>query len=76
MHLQVKDIITQGDKVVVYFSNSGKNVGDFMGNKATNKSAVWNGMGIYKIESGKIVQSWFSENILAMYQQLGLLKTN
>lgn len=76
MYLQVKDIITEGDKVVVYFTNSGKNVGDFMGNKATNKSAVWNGIGIYKIESGKIGQAWFSEDILAMYQQLGLLKTN
>ncbi len=74
MHLKVKDIVTSGDKVVLYFSNSGKNVGDFMGNKATGKSANWDGMGIYRIENGKIAEAWFSEDILGMYQQLGFIK--
>jgi len=74
MLLQVKDIIATDDKVVLYFSNSGKNVGDFMGNKATNKTAIWNGMGIYRIENGKIAEAWFSEDHLAMFQQLGFIK--
>ncbi|PWT74571.1 MAG: hypothetical protein C5B59_10910 [Bacteroidetes bacterium] len=75
MLLQVKDIIAADDKVVLYFSNSGKNVGDFMGNKATNRTAVWNGMGIYKIKSGKIEEAWFSEDILSMFIQLGFIKS-
>ncbi|WP_048510050.1 alpha/beta hydrolase fold domain-containing protein [Chryseobacterium sp. FH2] len=74
MLLQVKDIIVSDDKVVLYFSNSGKNIGDFMGNKATNKTAIWNGMGIYRIENGKIAEAWFSEDHLAMFQQLGFIK--
>lgn len=74
MFLQVKDIIASGDKVALYFSNSGKNVGDFMGNKATYKTAVWDGMGIYRIENGKIAEAWFSEDHLTMFRQLGFIK--
>ncbi|MFT3739175.1 MAG: alpha/beta hydrolase fold domain-containing protein [Breznakibacter sp.] len=74
MLLQIKDIIATDDKVVLYFSNSGKNVGDFMGNKATNKTAIWDGMGIYRLENGKIAEAWFTEDILGMFRQLGFIK--
>jgi len=74
MLLQVKDILVADDKVVLYFSNSGKNVGDFMGNKATNKTAIWDGIGIYRIANGKIAEAWFTEDILGMFFQLGFIK--
>lgn len=74
MLLQVKDIISKNDKVVLYFSNSGLNVDDFMGYKASNKMAIWDGMGIYRIENGKIAEAWFAEDILGMFQQLGFVK--
>lgn len=74
MFLQVKDIISKDDKVVLYFSNSGLNVGDFMGYKASNKKAIWDGMGIYRVENGKIAEAWFAEDILGMFQQLGFVK--
>jgi len=56
---------------MIYF---GKNVGGFMGNKATNKNALWEGIGVYRIKDGKIAEAWFSEDILGMYLQLGLIK--
>lgn len=74
MLLQVKDIIVADDKVVLYFSNSGKNVGEFMGNKAANKTAIWDGMGIYRIENGKIAEAWFTEDIIGMFLPLGFIK--
>lgn len=74
MLLQVKDIIINDDKVVLYFSNSGLNVGDFMGHKASNKMAIWDGIGIYRIANGKIAEAWFAEDILGMFQQLGFIK--
>ncbi len=75
MHLNIKDIVASGDRVVVYFQNSGKNIGPFMGFNAANKQAAWDGMGIYRINGGQIAEAWFSEDLLAMYQQLGFLKT-
>ncbi len=70
----VKDIIINDDKVVLYFSNSGLNVGDFMGYKASNKTAIWDGIGIYRIANGKIAEAWFAEDILGMFLQLGFIK--
>jgi predicted ester cyclase len=74
MHLEIMDVIAQSDKVVLYFTNSGTNTGDFMGHKATGKHAKWIGMGIYRIENGRIAEAWFSEDILGMFMQLGLIK--
>ncbi|AHF89006.1 hypothetical protein OPIT5_00700 [Opitutaceae bacterium TAV5] len=74
MHLEIIDVIAQNDKVVLYFTNSGTNTGDFMGNKATGKYAKWIGMGIYRIENGRIAEAWFSEDILGMFMQLELIK--
>lgn len=74
MHLQIRDIVSAGDKVIVYFENSGKNVGPFMGFQATGKNAAWDGMGIYQIKNGRISQAWFSEDLLQMFKQLGYVK--
>jgi epsilon-lactone hydrolase len=74
MHLNIKSIVASGDKVVVYFQNSGRNIGPFMGNQPTGKQAAWDGMGIYRLSGGKIAEAWFAEDLLAMYQQLDYLK--
>ncbi|QEC78528.1 alpha/beta hydrolase fold domain-containing protein [Mucilaginibacter ginsenosidivorax] len=72
MHLDVKEVIASGDKVMLRFTNSGHNTGSFMGMKPTGKKAEWTGMGVYRIRNGKIAEGWFSEDILQMYQQLGV----
>jgi acetyl esterase/lipase/predicted ester cyclase len=74
MHLTILDVIAANDKVVVYFQNSGKNEGNFLGHPATGKTAHWYGMGIYRIENSKIAEGWFSEDLLQMFTQLGYLK--
>lgn len=73
MRLDIIDIVSDRDKVVLYFTNSGLNTGSFNGMPPTNKSAKWHGMGIYRISNNKIAEAWFSEDILSMYNQLGLL---
>lgn len=71
MHLDIKDIIASGDKVVVHFTNSGTNTGSFLGQPATGKHATWEGIGIYRMDNGKIAEAWFVEDILGQQQQLG-----
>lgn len=71
MHLDIKDVIANGDKVVVRFTNSGDNTGSFMGRPATGKYAIWEGIGIYKVVGGKIAEAWFVEDILGQQQMLG-----
>lgn len=73
MHIEIKNIIASGDKVVVHFINSGLNSGSFMGYSPTNKTAKWQGMGIYRLANGRIEEATFSEDILDVFIQLGLL---
>lgn len=71
MHLTINDTIVSGNKVVVYFTNSGMNNGDFLGFKSTGKRLAWDGIGIYHLHKGKIAEAWFSEDLLGMFAQAG-----
>jgi acetyl esterase len=73
MHLEIHDIVAHGDKVVLRFTNSGTNVGPFMGNAGTGKHAEWLGIGIYTVREGRITEGWFAEDILGMLDQLGAI---
>lgn len=73
MHLDIIDVVADNDKVVLYFTNSGKNVREFMGHQATGKTAKWKGIGIYRIENGQIAEAWFVEDFIGMYNQLGFI---
>jgi predicted ester cyclase len=66
-------MITENDKVVVRFTNSGTHTGPFLGMPATGKHAEWLGVGIYTVGGGKITEAWFAEDILSMLLQLGTL---
>ncbi len=74
MHLDVKETIVAGDNVVVRLTNSGIQVGEFMGAATTGAHAEWLGIGIYTVENGKITEGWFGEDILGMLAQLGLVR--
>src|SRR5690242_8880455 len=70
MHLEIHEVIATADKVVMRFTNSGTNIGPFMGNPPTGKHAEWLGIGIYTIRDGRITQGWFAEDILSTLTQL------
>jgi len=73
MHLTIKDVVTSEDKVVVRFTNSGKLIGPYRGYEPTFKRAEWTGIGIYRLENGKIAEAWFAEDYLAQLLQLGII---
>jgi acetyl esterase len=70
MHLEIHDVITRGDKVVLRFTNAGTNVGPYMNAPATGKRAEWLGVAIYSVRDGRIAEAWFAEDILAILHQL------
>jgi predicted ester cyclase len=73
MHLEIHEVIATADKVVLRFTNSGTNIGSFVGSPPTGKHAEWLGIGIYTIHGGRITQGWFAEDILSIFTQLNLL---
>ena len=74
MHVTIYDVIARDDKVVLRFTNSGTNVGPFLGRPATNRHAEWLGIGIYTVRDGRITEGWFAEDIAGMLMQLKLLR--
>ena len=73
MHLEIHEIIATGDKVVLRFTNSGTNVGPFLGNPPSGKRAQWLGIGIYTIHNGRITEGWFAEDVPSLLAQLDVL---
>jgi predicted ester cyclase len=72
-HFTVEDVIEQGDKLVVRWTNSGKHVGDFFGIPPTGKSFSIAGIDIYRLQDGKLAEHWHVVDQLSLLQQLGLI---
>jgi predicted ester cyclase len=73
LNLAVKDIIAEGDKVVVRFVPSGTQQGEWGGIPPTGKHVSSTGIGIYRLDEGKIVEEWLNVDFLGFWQQLDIL---
>ena len=73
MHLRIDDVVAEGAKVVVRFTNSGTHTGPFLGTPPTHRQAEWLGIGIYTVRQRRITEAWFSEDVLGLLQQLGVI---
>ncbi|MBI4672181.1 MAG: ester cyclase [Chloroflexi bacterium] len=70
-HVAIDDILAEGDKVVWRWTLTGTNQGSMMGMPATGKQVKVEGIDIFRIADGKIVERWASFDQLGMMQQLG-----
>ncbi|MEA2486853.1 MAG: hypothetical protein QOF16_507 [Actinomycetota bacterium] len=71
----IEDVISDGDRLVVRWTNSGTHVAEFMGIPPTNKSFSIAGIDIYRVAGGKLAEHWDVVDQLSMLQQLGLIPT-
>jgi predicted SnoaL-like aldol condensation-catalyzing enzyme len=69
----IEDLIAEGDRVVVRWTNSGRHVGDFLGAAPTDRPYAMAGIDIYRVESGRLAEHWHVVDQLSMLQQLGLI---
>jgi steroid delta-isomerase-like uncharacterized protein len=72
-HFTVEDVIAEGDKVVLRWTNSGTHVGAFLGIPPTGRSFRIPGIEIWRMESGKLAEHWDVVDVFGQLQQLGLL---
>jgi steroid delta-isomerase-like uncharacterized protein len=71
MHISVHDALQDGDKVVRRVSFSGTHQGAFLGVAPTGRSIQVDGLLILRIEGGRILEEWNTENLLGLLEQLG-----
>ena len=69
-HVEVEDMVAEGDRVAIRRTVTATHRTDFMGIPATGRKIQWTGMTVYRIADGKIVESWWSYDALGMMWQL------
>ena len=73
VEVEIKDIVAEGDRVATFMQFSGTNVGDYRRGGATGKHTSFRGFFIWRLEDGKIAESWGVADRLDALQQLGMV---
>ena len=69
----ILDTVAAEDKVAVRFVERGTHEGTFVGIAPTGRRVEFYGMGIYRVESGKLVEEWFIDDSRAIFEQIGAI---
>ena len=73
LRLTVEDVVSEGEKVAARVAFRGTNRGEFQGIPPTGKEVDFTGIAIYRIEGGKIAESWAESDQLGLMRQLGAI---
>jgi steroid delta-isomerase-like uncharacterized protein len=68
----IKDILADGDKVIVWWTFTGTHKGEWGGIPATGKKIMNSAIEIYKLQNGKIIEERTEVDGTSFNQQLGL----
>jgi len=72
-HMEIAELVAEGNTVVGRFRCSGTNQGDFKGVPPTGKRMEVDEVYFLRVEGGKFVEFWGLEDELARMRQLGLI---
>ena len=61
--LEHHDILVEGDKVLIRWTNSGTNTGPLFGNPPTGKTYIVTGFDLFRISNSKIKELWQQYNL-------------
>ncbi len=68
----VEEVLVEGDRVVTRYTARGTHVGTFQGVAPTGKRIEASGTTIDRYAGGRIVETWDSFDLLAVYRQIGV----
>ena len=73
VHMEIVELIAEGDKVVGRFTCSATHLGEWLGQAPTGRRFERvDEVAIFRFRDGKIVHAWSLEDTLGRLQQLGL----
>jgi steroid delta-isomerase-like uncharacterized protein len=73
LHVEVEDLIAEGDKVVIRNTVTGTNQGEYMGRPPTGRSVTYNEIFIFRFADGRVAETWGVVDVLAQMRQLGMI---
>jgi steroid delta-isomerase-like uncharacterized protein len=71
---ELKQIVSEGDKVWAYGTYSGTHNGDWLGIPATGKTYKFDAVDIFRVQDGKLAEHWDVLDVLSLFKQLGVVK--
>jgi steroid delta-isomerase-like uncharacterized protein len=73
LRFTIEDVVAEGDRVVVRWSQTGTQSGNFMGIPPTGKKFTIAGIDIHAVRDGCMAEHWHVVDQLALLQQLGVI---
>jgi steroid delta-isomerase-like uncharacterized protein len=73
LHVEVEDLIAEGDKVVCRNTVTGTHRGEYLGRAATGKAVTYREIFVFRFADGRIVETWGVVDVLSQLRQLGLV---
>ena len=75
LDVEIEEQVTEGDKVATLWRARGTHQGNFGGIPATGKSMEINGITMFRVADGKVLESWGFADMMSMMKQLGAVPT-
>jgi steroid delta-isomerase-like uncharacterized protein len=72
LKLKIDDTVSEGEKLVVFWTMTGTHRGEFLGVPPTNKRVAFSGITINLIAEGKILESTVIWDGLGLMKQFGI----
>ncbi|QFY09699.1 ester cyclase [Nonomuraea phyllanthi] len=72
LHVEVEDVIAEGDKVVTRNTVTGTHRGEYMGVPPTGKSITYKEILIARFVDGRVAETWAVVDVMSQMRQLGV----
>lgn len=74
-HLSIEHILAEGDKVMTWATFTGTHLGQLEAIPPTGKKVAVKDVDLWRLEDGKIVETWTHFDMPGLLQQIGVLTT-
>lgn len=71
LRLEIADLVGEGEHVVLRWSGAGTHKAPFMGAPPTGNRVEIEGIDVYRVVDGKVVEHWGYPDVLALMNQVG-----
>ena len=69
--LEIDDLVGEGEHVALRWSGGGTHEGEFMGAPPTGNRVEIDGIDIYRVAGGQVIEHWGYPDVVGLIQQLG-----
>jgi len=73
LHKHPEDVLADGDRVALRYTMHGTHEGELMGVPASGAEVNATGTYVYRLQDGRIVESWLNYDAMGIMQQIGAI---